>query len=40
MAVPEEEEEEEQEEEDDVPDMTGFVLDEMKQYVNILVSSC
>ncbi|KAA0720086.1 Pre-mRNA cleavage complex 2 protein [Triplophysa tibetana] len=31
MAVPEEEEEEEQEEEDDVPDMTGFVLDDMKQ---------
>ncbi|KAK9955421.1 hypothetical protein ABG768_015299 [Culter alburnus] len=31
LSVPEEEEEEEQEEDDDVPDLTGFVLDDMKQ---------
>uniref|UniRef100_A0A673KF92 Pre-mRNA cleavage complex 2 protein Pcf11 n=1 Tax=Sinocyclocheilus rhinocerous TaxID=307959 RepID=A0A673KF92_9TELE len=31
LSVPEEEEEEEQEEDEDVPDLTGFVLEDMKQ---------
>ncbi|XP_067280582.1 pre-mRNA cleavage complex 2 protein Pcf11 [Pseudorasbora parva] len=31
LSVPEEEEEEEQEEDESVPDLTGFVLDDMKQ---------
>jgi len=31
VAEPEEEEEEEQEVEDDIPDLTGFVIDTMKQ---------
>lgn len=35
LSVPEEEEEEEQEEDDDVPDLTGFVLDDMKQYAHL-----
>lgn len=37
QSVPEEEEpeEEEQEEDDTLPDMTGFVVDDMKQYVFI-----
>lgn len=35
QSVPEEEEpeEEEQEEDDTLPDLTGFVVDDMKQYV-------
>lgn len=33
--MPEEEEEEEQEEDESVPDLTGFVLDDMKQYVHL-----
>lgn len=31
----EEEEEEEQEEDENVPDLTGFVLDDMKQYAHL-----
>lgn len=34
--MPEEEEEEEQEEDESVPDLTGFVLEDMKLYVHIV----
>ncbi len=36
LSVPEEEEEEEQEEDESVPDLTGFVLEDMKLYVHIV----
>ncbi|XP_051533128.1 pre-mRNA cleavage complex 2 protein Pcf11-like [Myxocyprinus asiaticus] len=37
VSVPEEEEEEEQEEDENVPDLTGFVLDDMKQRYDSVV---
>lgn len=33
--MPEEEEEEEQEEDESVPDLTGFVLEDMKLYAHL-----